>query len=63
MQNTALLENLFLYVGHKVKVCLSDGTILEDELKNYDEEGVFLLTKEVACTTSPPISSKAWGPR
>ena len=46
MQNAAVVENLFLYVGHKVKVCLSDGTILEDELKNYDEEGVFLLTKE-----------------
>ena len=46
MQNTALLENLFLYVGHKVKVCLSDGTILEDELKSHDEEGIFLLTKE-----------------
>ena len=46
MQNTALLENLFLYVGHKVKVCLSDGIILEDELKSYDEEGIFLLTKE-----------------
>ena len=46
MQNAAVVENLFLYVGHKVRVCLSDGTILEDELKNYDEEGVFLLTKE-----------------
>lgn len=46
MHNTAINENLFLYVGHKVKVCLSDGTVIEDELIDYDEEGIFLLKKE-----------------
>ena len=46
MQKKAILEDIFLYVGHKVRVCLSGDVTIEDELKNYDDEGIILSKHE-----------------
>lgn len=37
-----IMENIFLYEGHQVKVCLKDNTEIKDVVESYDEMGITL---------------------